>query len=126
MNHIALNVLGALSAVALLLTVPGCSGDPGGGTSGGDESGNVDESGGSKSGGSGSKSGGSGSKSGGSGSKSGGSSSKSGDSSSSSDESYGFCFNDVGWSCPTADAKAACVKGSCGLTEMTSSGLGAR
>jgi hypothetical protein len=42
------------------------------------------------------------------------SSSSSGSASSSSDESHSFCLGNSGWKCPTADAKAACIKGSCG------------
>lgn len=42
-----------------------------------------------------------------------GSGSQSG-SSSSSGASYSFCLNGSGWTCPTADAKSACIKGNCG------------
>lgn len=31
-----------------------------------------------------------------------------------SDESYGFCFDNQGWSCPSSAAKSACIKGNCG------------
>ena len=34
--------------------------------------------------------------------------------SSSGSESFSFCLGDSGWTCPTASAKEACLKGSCG------------
>jgi hypothetical protein len=97
----ALRSFGVLALAGLFLATPACSSDDGKGSSSGGSS-----SGGSSSGGSSSGKGGS--SSGGSSSGKGGSSSSSG-----SSASYGFCLGNSGWTCPSNEAKSACVKGNC-------------
>lgn len=105
MNRVLLNAFGAMALVGMLFAVPGCSSDDGEKNTG-DGDGKTTESSGTSPG----RSSGGGSRGG---SRSGGDS-QSGGSEESSSASYSFCLNGSGWTCPTPEAKSACVKGSCG------------